>query len=158
MIASGHFFKIAILCPTFLLGKTIWDKSKGRLPDLFPALPGPLLIFRWTAFCVPTEKSRKRRQAFKPDIETSVRYRYIFFEQQPGMVDPYAGQVSMRCFAVDRFEQPDKMELGKIGFIGNVVKIDALTEIRINEQLRLNNPFIKIYFWIIFVHGRCLIT
>ena len=48
----------------------------------------------------------------------------------------------MRCAAIYIFKQPDKMKLGKVGFIGDVIEVDIFGIIIINKKLCLNDALV----------------
>jgi hypothetical protein len=54
----------------------------------------------------------------------------------------------MRGLEINIFKRPDKMKLGKICLVGDIVEIDLFSIVPVNEKLRLHQPPVKIYFGI----------
>jgi hypothetical protein len=55
-------------------------------------------------------------------------------------------QVLVWCSAVDSFESADEMKFGITRLIRDISSINGLGEVVVNEQLRLHDAAIKIYF------------
>lgn len=59
----------------------------------------------------------------------------------------------MRRLAVSAAEEPDEMEFGEMGFVGNVVQINGLRKMRIHKKLGLHDAAVEIDLGIAFVRG-----
>jgi hypothetical protein len=57
----------------------------------------------------------------------------------------------MRGFAINGLEEPDKMEFGKVGFVGNIIQVNLFVVIMVNIELGLYNAVVEI------VLGICVI-
>src|SRR6185436_489515 len=77
-----------------------------------------------------------------------------------GSFHPHTDKVLMRCFPVNRFEQPDKMKFRKTSFISNVGKIDVLSVVSINKKLGLHDALVEIdpRIFYRFFHSKNLIS
>ena len=66
------------------------------------------------------------------------------------MLYSHLREIMMRRFTIRFFEQSNKVKLGKIRFVGDIVQVDLFGKMIVNEKLCLNNPLIQINFLILF--------
>lgn len=127
--------KLLFFFPAFFLGETSWNVGERFGGYGFFELKSLELILPRRLTCASFEKTGERADAVESNTEARICDSAVVGQILFRFLDADVRQVLMRRAAVDRPEQPHEMELGKAGFVGDLVEIDVRRKVGIDEEL-----------------------